>query len=77
LSRVFIEHGKSETMRFYEQLLFHLLRQDGLQYDSDDEEMKFDEAIRTSEIERKYIQDHLIEISDIQDERENREFFQK
>jgi hypothetical protein len=64
-------------MRFYEQLLFHLLRQDGLQYDSDDEEMKFDEAIRTSEIERKYIQDHLIEISDIQDERENREFFQK
>jgi len=64
-------------MRFYEQLLFHLLRQNGLQYDSDDEEMKLDEGIRKSEIERKYMQDHLIEISDIQDERENREFFQK
>jgi len=64
-------------MRFYEQLLFHLLRQNGLQYDSDDEEMKVDEGIRTSEIERKYMQDHLIEISDIQDERKNREFFQK
>jgi hypothetical protein len=64
-------------MRFYEQLLFHLLRQDGLQYDSDDEEMKFDEGIKKSEIERKYMQDHLFEISDIQDERENREFFQK
>jgi hypothetical protein len=64
-------------MRFYEQLLFHLLRQDGLQYDSDGEEMKVDEGIRTSEIERKYLQDNLFEISDIHDERENREFFQK
>ena len=77
MSRVFIEHGKSETMRFYEQLLFHLLRQDGLQYDSDGEEMKVDEGIRTSEIDRKYLQDRLFEISDIHDERENREFFQK
>ena len=74
MSRVFIEHGKSETMRFYEQLLFHLLRQDGLQYDSDGEEMKVDEG---TEIERKYLQDNLFEISDIHDERENREFFQK
>jgi len=64
-------------MRFYEQLLFHLLRQDGLQYDSDGEEMKVDEGIRTSEIDRKYLQDRLFEISDIHDERENREFFQK
>jgi len=64
-------------MHFYEQLLFHLLRKDCLEYDSDDDEMKVDEGNRTSEIKLQYLQDDLIEISDIHDERKNREFFRK
>jgi len=80
-------------MRFYEQLLFHLMKKDGLRYDSDDEENEGDDeknkgddndekiggekAERTYEIEQQYLEDDLIEVSDIHDDKDKREFFKK
>jgi hypothetical protein len=66
-------------MRFYEKLLFHILKKDGLQYttngdqdyeddEGEEEEIIFDECIK---------EDDLFDICDIVDNEDKREFFRK
>lgn len=64
-------------MRFYEKLLFHILKNNGLGYDSDEDNECEDGEEEEITIDESIKQDPLFVVCDINDNKDTREFFRK